>query len=311
MKNYFILQVLVPLDSNIIELALKNYNAQGVLEFSLEEKEVDEILQERSYSGGDIPIAVLNEVEDTVKNNTPYKIYFNLEAEALSFQEMLIKNYNLNSSIMIFEDKDWNEEWKKSYKEIVIEEDFKILPSWEEQRKRKKDLLIYPGMGFGTGTHETTYLCLLLFNKFVKKTNLCLDFGCGSGILGLATFLFNTSNKVDFYDIDDKALNNTKQNINLNGFEKRNFNLFLPDNINKFESSYDLIFANILQNVILENVAFLNSKLATNGFLILSGLLFGQEIEVVESFLKESSSLEVLEVAKKNDWIAIILKNKQ
>src|SRR5690606_13881372 len=117
--------------------------------------------------------------------------------------------------------------------------EFRVVPSWEKGGDETGNLYIYPGMGFGTGGHETTFLCLKLYKKYVIETKLCLDFGCGSGILGLATFLFNKNNAVDLFDIDESALENSKQNIELNHFSARNFNLLLPTQEIVIKKKYD------------------------------------------------------------------------
>lgn len=321
MEKYYIVAIENKLTASFEELikekAYLDFKCTGVEEFNLEESTVDEILGERSYSGGDIPTNVIDEVESVMKNQIEnemsskarLKFYFNQKEDAQGFQESLKKDWQQNSFLKEFVNQDWNEEWRKHYQKIEIDEDFKIIPSWEINDKNERDLLIYPGMGFGTGNHETTFLCLKLFKKYVSKTQLCLDFGCGSGILGLATYLFNEKNSVDFFDIDESAIENTKQNIELNGFLERDFNLLLPKNENAILKKYDLIFANILQNVLLEKAEYLATNLLPNASLIISGLLVGQEDVVVEKLKNYNPKLKVLEMSRKNDWIAVILEN--
>src|SRR5690606_66992 len=123
------------------------------------------------------------------------------------------------------------------------------------------------------------------------------------------TYLFNEKNSVDFFDIDESAIENTKQNIELNGFLERDFNLLLPKNENAILKKYDLIFANILQNVLLEKAEYLATNLLPNASLIISGLLVGQEDVVVEKLKNYNPKLKVLEMSRKNDWIAVILEN--
>ena len=85
------------------------------------------------------------------------------------------------------ESQDWNESWREHYSSIQITEEFSICPSWEEP-KSEKYIKIYPGLGFGTGEHETTELCLAAsWSLGVDSFESCLDFGCGSGILGITT----------------------------------------------------------------------------------------------------------------------------
>lgn len=315
MEKYYIVtikqKISVSMEDIVKEVALSQFTSTGIEEFNLEEILVDDILGERSYSGGDIPQEVIDEVESVVKNQIEndsevqsLKFYFEKDTNASSFQAWLKDEYQIDSILKEENQKDWNNEWRKHYQEILIDEDLKIIPSWEKEKARKSDLLIYPGMGFGTGGHETTFLCLKLMRKYKKETSSCLDFGCGSGILGIATYLENKNNFVDFIDIDDEALLNTKQNLKLNQFEERNYTLINNSNDTPPQKQYDLIFANILQNVLLVNAEYLENMLSENGVLVISGLLVGQEIAVIEKM----HSLEVLEVAKKNDWIAVAFR---
>lgn len=316
MEKYYIVaieqKISVSMEDIVKEKALSQFHSTGIEEFNLEEIVVDDILGERSYSGGDIPMSVIDEVESVVKNQIEndneelqnLKFYFDSDKNAENFQSWLNQEWQITSTLKEEGQKDWNDEWRKHYQEIVIDDDLKVIPAWEKEKARKSDLLIYPGMGFGTGGHETTFLCLKLMRKFKLESNRCLDFGCGSGILGIATYLKNTNNSVIFVDIDEEALLNTKQNLELNQFETRDYKLINNSDDELPNQKYDLVFANILQNVLLKEAAFLENSLEEEGTLIISGLLVGQEDAVIEKL----SSLKVLEIAKKNDWIAVAFK---
>ena len=166
--------------------------ALGVEEFSIDEPRVDQILGDRSYSGADLPIEVINEVDTTVNLGSELiKFYFATPLQATKFQELLLQTYQLSSQVVEKEQQDWNVEWKKSYAPIIIDDELSIVPEWDktsENENDKSNVFIYPGMGFGTGNHETTFLCLKSAQKYKKKIDKefkCLDFGCGSGILGI------------------------------------------------------------------------------------------------------------------------------
>jgi ribosomal protein L11 methyltransferase len=161
-------------------------------------------------------------------------------------------------------------------------------------------------MGFGTGTHETTYLCLNLFDKIsdqLKPGSHCLDFGCGSGILGIAALKIKRM-PVLFCDIDKNALDNCVQNLVLN-FEGENLEgskLVIRERYHP--SEYDLVFANILEHVLIMEKEIILASLKGNGFLIVSGLLNHQ----VETIVSHYSFLEKVAVVSKNDWSAILFK---
>jgi len=320
MQKYYIIEVSVSLEeslSNSIELAaIQDFGSTGVEDFSLEESQVDDILGERSYSGGDIPVEILNEVEGVVhsENLSPKKMYFNIESEAKSFQEYLIDEHQLKSKILEMDTLDWNQEWRKSYKPISVGPKLDIVPSWQKGEyvsQAEKQLYIYPGMGFGTGSHETTFLCLKLFleTKYSGDHLKCIDFGCGSGILGLGLHLFNAKAAIDFYDIDQEALDNTVQNVELNEFSDKNFRLFLPDRREEFYPKYEIIFANILKNILELEGQSIVDLLSQDGYLILSGLLNGQEEDIIPFYENLLPTLKVLKVEKKGDWVAILLQN--
>ncbi|MBD64120.1 MAG: hypothetical protein CME62_02860 [Halobacteriovoraceae bacterium] len=316
MDQYFIVSVdmgELP-EEEINAYAREQYQCQGIEEFSLDEATVDQILGERSYSGADIPVEVIQEVEATTKgNNAINKYYFSEQNMACDFSDFLNKRFNIKPQLDTLEEKDWNEEWRKNFQRIVISESLEVVPSWErdENKKTQKELYIYPGQGFGTGNHETTYLCLKLYSECVEKgagfTN-CLDFGCGSGILGLA-YARDFTGHVDMYDIDQAALDNCQQNIEINTLKSDKINLLLPDQRKVIEwQTYSLIFANILQNVLLLEKEYLTSHLASDGFLILSGLLNGQEQLVIEEYQKANPHLQLVAIERKGDWVAVLMQ---
>jgi ribosomal protein L11 methyltransferase len=304
-------------DSVQLEKVAFSHNSSGMEEFSLVESQVDEILGERSYSGGDLPVSVLDEVEATITNQNEklFKVYFLTEKDALCFQKEIEECFNYLPEVSKKEIQDWNDEWRKHYNPIWISEELEIVPAWDNSHdsNSRKQLYIYPGMGFGTGSHETTYLCL---KSFVEQRNRveykrCLDFGCGSGILGLAIQLFNSTCTLDLYDIDPEAINNCIQNIELNKFEQNPINLYGPDKKESIQGQYDIVFANILLNVLLFERDLIVNSVAPKGILILSGLLKGQEVEVIKNYQNYNSDLILISVDQKNDWVSVTFEKNQ
>lgn len=313
MDKYYYLEVPThtDFDQEISDQAHKNFSCSGIEEFSIDEPRVDEILGERSYSGADLPLDVINEVDSTVNVDSYFKKFFFISIkDAQRFQEFLEDEYQLKTNVIEKDQQDWNLEWKKSYEQIVIDEDLTIVPAWEQTTTNVKDdnkVFIYPGQGFGTGGHETTYLCLKAAqdNKSLMSDKLvCLDFGCGSGILGIA---LNKLYQIpaDLYDIDENALENCRQNIELNQLEMKDFSLLLPEQRKQIERKYNVVFANILQNVLLGEAKFLTNSLLPGGILILSGLLKGQEQEVINQYLNLNSNLKYVTTLTKNDWVCV------
>jgi len=292
-------------------LAFDKLNCIGVEDFSIDEARVDEILGDRSYSGGDVPKSVVDEVEYTVDSETECKkFYFDSEVSAQDFIALLRENHVIDINLSTYADEDWGKKWRENFQPIIINSNLTIYPSWHREESNADQIFIYPGQGFGTGNHETTFLCLKLFEEFCLDKNCeeVLDFGCGSGILGIAAYKLKKC-RIDLYDIDSAALENTKQNLDINEI-KSDYSLILPIDRTQIEKKYDLVFANILQNVLMLECGFLADSLKTGGHLVLSGLLVGQEDEVITKYLKHNQNLEVLKIEYRNDWVAVLLKQK-
>ncbi len=296
--------------------AMNEFDCDGVQEFSIDEPTVDRILGERAYSGGDIPESVIDEVDGVASDEYLSLVYYFYESENIKENAetflSFVKEKEITSLVELNEKPwdDWNQEWRKHYAEINVHDQLVVIPEWEKEKTTRKDsecVFIYPGMGFGTGEHQTTYLCLKLFMDTLSsltKEDSCLDFGCGSGILGIAA-IKKLNLPVIFCDIDPLALNNCLQNLELN-FEGRDLTGTSLVSRTKFvtDRKHKLVFANILENVLLLEKEVLLDSLESGGFLIISGLLNHQ----VEGIIKEYSDLEMISVLSKDDWSAILLK---
>ncbi|EQC43249.1 50S ribosomal protein L11 methyltransferase [Bacteriovorax sp. Seq25_V] len=297
------------------ELAMNSFHVDGVEEFSIDEATVDEILGERAYSGGDVPLSVIDEVEveAKVRNELIYKYYF-FNGDLKRAEDFVAYIEENHQEVAVTAEKqefsDWNEEWKKHYAPIVVTENLSVIPEWykEEGHKSNRDnIYINPGMGFGTGEHETTFLCLKLFESVkseIKEGGLCLDFGCGSGILGIGA-IKKLKMQVDFIDIDPAALDNCLTNLKLN-FEDSELNGIVLAHRDRFEvtEKYELVFANILEHVLILEKETLLSSLKEGSFLILSGILNDQ----VPNIREEYKMLTHIETVSKGDWSAIVFK---
>ncbi len=299
----------------INEIAIHEFSVDGMEEFSIDEPTVDELLGERAYSGGDIPLSVIEEVEQRTRDtkNPTYRFYFfNGDINrGQTFANFLNENLDLVSvAVKTEEYSDWNEEWRKHYAPIEVESDLHVIPEWYKEENYlddKNNIYINPGMGFGTGEHETTYLCLKLYNSIKNElgdNSLCLDFGCGSGILGIGA-IKKSNCVVDFVDIDPEALDNNLTNLKLN-FREDSLNghrLILRERF-KLEDKYSLVFANILEHVLIEEKPVISKALDSQSYLVLSGILNDQ----VENVKSEYSDLKCIEVASKGDWSAILMQ---
>jgi ribosomal protein L11 methyltransferase len=305
MSYYYVVEIADPTQiHNLDEMAFSDFESTGVEEFSLDEPRVDEILGERSYSGGDLPDSVIDEVNDVV--TTEYcgkKYYFSEEKKAQAFKHYCLQ-FTQSITLERYVQEDWNSEWKKHYKPIQVNDELVIIPDWETEYSGPEEhkLFIRPGMGFGTGSHETTFLCLKFFTEYIKKNESIhvLDFGSGSGILGLATLLYNHSNRVDLYDIDPEAMINVSQNVSINQMENLAIQSILPAQRDLINKKYDVVFANILENVLTLEVDYLSKSLNKGGALILSGLL-NEQAQGIKT-LYESNGLTFVKEESRGDW---------
>lgn len=296
----------------IIQVSKDEYQSDGHEEFSLNEEEVDKILGDEAFCGGDLTEELMAKLESEATKS--YKFYFtglHGDKQSDGFCQWLksvgIKEYKKE----IQEDQDWNESWKVHYKPISLDK-FIVLPVWDadtEVEKNKEKIIINPGMGFGTGTHETTRQCMLSLLDEValgKKFKTCLDLGSGSGILGIA-FQKICKGSVDFVDIDERAIENNKNNSDLNfSKEKVESNYYLREkySVNK---EYDLVFANILEPVLLEEYELIESAVGSAKTLIVSGILKEQKETIVNKY---SKSFNLTSEKSEGDWMALTFIKK-
>ncbi len=288
------------------KIAFQDFESLGKLEYSIDEKRVDEILGEKAFCGGDLPEDVFQDLETQLEGETSGSYFWNDKEAADKFANFCEKE-EVKFEMKSLENQDWNEKWRENFKEIIISENLKVTPSWDKKEDNTKEVFIYPGMGFGTGNHETTYLCLKLFEKIVEELNesdRCLDFGCGSGILGIAA-LKKLKSSVDFVDIDVDALDNCLLNLQLNEFEDYNpyHELVLRDRYQVKEEAFPIVFANILENVLLLERETITRSTKKKGYLIISGLLKGQETEILKAYEKD---FKLVEMEVKGDWVALL-----
>ena len=200
-------------------------------------------------------------------------------------------------------DRDWLGEWKKSWQPVGIGERFIIAPPWAEIPDAQGRLVIRiePGMAFGTGTHETTRLCLTAIEKYFTGGSL-LDVGTGTGILAIAAAKLFPGAHIEACDTDAEAITIAQENARLNGVSEHI--TFRIGTLEDATASADLVCANLTADVI---VALLPSLLSvTCGQLILSGILDSQ-VDAVKVRLQESGVSTVTHLIRDGEWVAVIV----
>jgi ribosomal protein L11 methyltransferase len=182
----------------------------------------------------------------------------------------------------LLEDKDWEREWMKNYHAIRCGERLWICPSWQQPPEPDKvNLMLDPGLAFGTGTHPTTFMCLQWIDQQDFSGLQVMDYGCGSGILGIATLLLGAQQVIGV-DIDPQALLATTENARRNQLPDDAMPVYLPPRCPKVE--VDIMLANILAGPLVQLAPTLNSLTRPNGKLCLSGILAVQAEEVMAAY---------------------------
>jgi ribosomal protein L11 methyltransferase len=177
---------------------------------------------------------------------------------------------NMAYKLEQLEDKDWEREWMDNFHPMKFGQRLWICPSWREVPEPEAvNVMLDPGLAFGTGTHPTTALCLTWLDGLDLKGKTVVDFGCGSGILSLAALKLGAK-KVIGIDIDPQALQASLENAKRNQCEDR-LELFLPKDQPEFKA--DVVVANILAGPLRELAPVIIEYVASEGVLALSGVL--------------------------------------
>lgn len=200
------------------------------------------------------------------------------------------------------EDTDWERSWLERYQPIHYGHGLWVCPTWHEAvDEDATTLFLDPGLAFGSGTHETTAMCLRWLAANPPVGQHVIDVGCGSGILAIASIKLGAAHAVGI-DIDPQALQSSRKNADLNQAGHA-LELYLPANQPKSLKG-DLIFANILANTLLSLKDQLLDMRNDGGMLILSGILDGQADSVREAFAAGNDIL----LTRDGDWIMMAVK---
>lgn len=195
--------------------------------------------------------------------------------------------FSMRSSWDLVEDKDWSQEWKKHFKPIACSDGrLWICPSWiDAPEPDAVNLRLDPGLAFGTGSHPTTMLCLNWLEKQTVEGKTVIDFGCGSGILGIAALLLGAE-KVWAIDNDPQALLASRDNAARNGIKDNRLITLLPEQI-PAEAKADIMLANILAKPLIDLAQQISELTLSQGQLCLSGILSHQVDQVSGAYIDQ------------------------
>lgn len=229
--------------------------------------------------------------------------------EAISQISEKLKEANIEFTIDSLDcaDEDWLNNWKQYFQPTPIGEKLLIRPTWRENYDPQGRIVINldPGLAFGTGTHETTSLCLGVLEKVVTENSTVLDVGCGSGILAIASLLLGAKKAVGV-DIDGLAVKTAKENAELNNVSDR-FTAIEGNFTEKVTGKYDIVVANIVADAIMFLSEGVKEFMKEDSIYIMSGIIDTRVDEVIESV---SKNFEITDKLFLNGWYCLTAKIK-
>ena len=205
-------------------------------------------------------------------------------------------------------EEDWANTWKQYYKPSKVGEKIVVKPIWEEYEAKDGELVVDldPGMAFGTGTHETTRMCIQALERYVKEESTVFDVGCGSGILAIAAAKLGAKLAVGV-DLDPVAVESSIENVGYNNL--KNIEILHGNLVEVIDGKADIVVANILADVIIPISAIVDKFLRKGGIFISSGIIYMKEEEVKDA-INNNSNLQLSKVVNQGDWRAIMAIKK-
>lgn len=302
MDNYYLIKFTLDRKyDELIQLNIFNFETIGF--------EIDDPVEKKAILM-ELPEWDISEINLIDEKKISYGVYFEDSEDGLreidrfiDFMDENIEDFHYEKELI--DNSDWEEEWKKSYTSFEIGDEILVKPSWEEKVDTNRIIIeIDPKMAFGTGTHETTSMCMEYVEEMNMKDMDILDIGCGSGILSILAKKLNAKN-VDACDIDQIAIDSTLENASINNVE---VNAFISDLFSNVDKKYDIIFANILAEILVKMLSEANEHLKDKGLLILSGIIREKERLVLDAL--KDNNFEVVDKVYKNDWVLLSARRK-
>lgn len=295
MNNYFELKIAINpnIEDIVSDICFSNFECEGV------------VLAEETYK--DLVMTATTEgtlrVFLTDLTNNPIEVLKTerelLKSRGFSDEELGSWEITLDEK----ENQDWSKKWKEKWTVTHVTENIAVVPSWLEYEPKQNEVVINldPGCAFGTGTHQTTQLCMKALEKYLQKGDTVADIGTGSGILSILAKKLGAS-KTYGCDIDDTVIDVCRENAKINNVECT-FELGSADGI---KEQYDFVCANILHNVLAEIMGDLKNIMKDNAKMSLSGILDEKKPVVLEAI--EKHGLKIIDIISQDQWVSFVVE---
>ncbi len=203
-------------------------------------------------------------------------------------------------------EEDWENNWKKYYKPSKIGEKVVVKPIWENYEVKDDEVIVEldPGMAFGTGTHETTRMCIKALEKHVKPESVVFDIGTGSGILAITAAKLKAKEAIGV-DLDPVAVKSAGENVKYNNID--NIKIMHGNLMEVVDGKADIVIANIIADVIIFLTEEVKKFIVTGGLFISSGIIRERKDDVVNKL--EECGFKIEEVNVDGEWVCIVAKN--
>lgn len=231
--------------------------------------------------------------------------------EAVSFikERLTAENIPFEIDSVLCKNADWENNWKKYFKPMPVGERLLIQPIWKDKVDAgdRVVLNLEPGLAFGSGTHETTRLCLEAIEKHITPGCKMLDIGCGSGILSIASLLLGAGEATGV-DIDKLAVKTAMENANRNGFDESRYTLYHGNLTDKVHGKFDVIAANIVADAIIMLSKGVDEFMNDDSVYIVSGIIDMRESEVVAAL--DNYGFRITARHEEGGWLCFECKKK-
>ncbi len=246
---------------------------------------------------------LLKEKDYVESTDVIIKGYYNEYKEIINLIKNELEQDKIKIDYLLIND-DWKQKWKESFEKIKITDNILIKPSWDKNIYDEKiQVKIDPGMAFGTGTHETTSLCIKMIEKYLAKDDKVLDIGCGSGILSVVSSKIGAKEIVAI-DIDEEAIKASKENFIMN--EVENIKVFQGNLCDIYNGKTNILVANILSEILIKLIKDFVKVMDEETIFISSGII-KDKFELIEKTYI-ANGLKIIDEKIDGDWVVIVAK---